>query len=511
MTATNVLAGILIALAVTFVGVGAFFVRAWSQRRQEGEYLLFGLLSVGLSVYTGGLAPIYALEGAAWAATWPRTIDVATLGALVSIALAVHFALRFGKVAVERPVMMASYAVVLFFGGVVLAGKWWERIPEAAVPVDLLGVRIYSTPSYPTPLALSGYAVIALGVVAMCAILARAVISGNREARAAFLGSGILCATVFNDASVASAKRVGVFLTPFGYGVFAFGVALTLLSRYGRLSTELELQGEDLRKRTRELRRSYRELQKAQRELVRKEQLAVVGELAAVIAHEVRNPLAIIANAVAGLRRKDLAPEDRTTLLSIIDEETGRLNRLVGDLLSYARPITPQRQLLTLRDLLERSLSLAEAHPEVRIELQEASGVPGVWGDASLLRQVFDNLVGNAVQAMGGMGSLSVTIAPHTQDDAPGAMVSIRDTGEGMDTQVRSRAKTPFFTTRPSGTGLGLAIVDRIVDAHGGTMTLESRPGEGTTVGVFLPQGQESQPPPRLGRTGDSAVPGRRA
>lgn len=210
MTATNVLAGILIALAVTFVGVGAFFVRAWSQRR-EGEYLLFGLLSVGLSVYTGGLAPIYALEGATWAATWPRTIDVATLGALVSIALAVHFALRFGKVAVERPVMMASYAVVLFFGGVVLAGKWWERIPEAAVPVDLLGVRIYSTPCGLRRRSRSATRS-SRWASWRCARSWPARSSTETRARAAFLGSGILCATVFNNASVASAKRVGVFL-----------------------------------------------------------------------------------------------------------------------------------------------------------------------------------------------------------------------------------------------------------------------------------------------------------
>ena len=81
--------------------------------------------------------------------------------------------------------------------------------------------------------------------------------------------------------------------------------------------------------------------------------------------------------------------------------------------------------------------------------------------------------------------------------------VEIRDTGEGMDTQVRSRAKTPFFTTRPSGTGLGLAIVDRIVEAHGGSLRLESRVGEGTTVTVILPRGHESQPPRRVSDPGD--------
>ena len=88
-----------------------------------------------------------------------------------------------------------------------------------------------------------------------------------------------------------------------------------------------------------------------------------------------------------------------------------------------------------------------------------------------------------------------------TEEGVDGLAVDIIDTGEGMDTQVRSRARDPFFTTRPSGTGLGLAIVDRIVDAHGGHFAIDSRAGEGTTVTVFLPHGSPSEPPPMRVRT----------
>jgi signal transduction histidine kinase len=112
---------------------------------------------------------------------------------------------------------------------------------------------------------------------------------------------------------------------------------------------------------------------------------------------------------------------------------------------------------------------------------------------------VFDNLVDNAVQAMGTGGTLTVRVRASTEEGVDGLAVDIVDTGEGMDTQVRSRARDPFFTTRPSGTGLGLAIVDRIVDAHGGQFVIQSRAGEGTTVTVFLPHGSSSEPPaPRL-------------
>jgi signal transduction histidine kinase len=123
-----------------------------------------------------------------------------------------------------------------------------------------------------------------------------------------------------------------------------------------------------------------------------------------------------------------------------------------------------------------------------------------IWGDANLLRQVFDNLVDNAMQAMGASGTLTVRLRAASQEGVDGVAVDIADTGEGMDTVVRSRARDPFFTTRPSGTGLGLAIVDRIVDAHGGIFSLDSRSGEGTTVTVFLPHGSASEPPPPRSR-----------
>jgi signal transduction histidine kinase len=96
---------------------------------------------------------------------------------------------------------------------------------------------------------------------------------------------------------------------------------------------------------------------------------------------------------------------------------------------------------------------------------------------------------------MSGEGTLTVRMRPTTLEGIDGLAVDVVDTGEGMDTMVRMRAKDPFFTTRPSGTGLGLAIVDRIVDAHGGSFLIQSRSGEGTTATVFLPFGRASEPP----------------
>src|SRR5258708_32109830 len=140
------------------------------------------------------------------------------------------------------------------------------------------------------------------------------------------------------------------------------------------------------------------------------------------------------------------------------------------------------------------------------VELAEEGATHSIWGDPGLLRQVFQNLIENAVQAMSGIGdslpkipvsapkALSISVRSSHREAVEGVQVDVQDAGEGMDAQVRLRAKDPFFTTRPSGTGLGLAIVDRIVDAHDGEVSITSQSGEGTTVSVFLPIGAPGRP-----------------
>jgi signal transduction histidine kinase len=170
-----------------------------------------------------------------------------------------------------------------------------------------------------------------------------------------------------------------------------------------------------------------------------------------------------------------------------------------------------QRSDFSLVDVLDRALSLVtKDRKSIRAELKVDGHDGRIWGDPNLLRQVFDNLVVNAVQAMGAGGTLTVCIRAALENGSYGVAVDIIDTGEGMDSQVRSRARDPFFTTRPSGTGLGLAIVDRIVDAHGGYLAIDSRTGEGTTVTVFLPErspNETASPRPRSPKS-PSEVPG---
>jgi signal transduction histidine kinase len=223
---------------------------------------------------------------------------------------------------------------------------------------------------------------------------------------------------------------------------------------------------------------------------VRTEQLAALAELSAVVAHEVRNPLAILGNAVASLRRSTLTEADRGTLLDILEEENTRLNGLVSDLLCFGRPVRVKREEICLRDVVDAALESVD-RSAVALEVEEPVRVGHLWGDATLLRRAVESLLTNAVQAMNGGGTLSIVLLEAIESGVTGVRLTVRDSGEGMDTGVRKRAKDPFFTTRPSGMGLGLAIVERIMSAHGGLVRIESKAGEGTSVHVFLPANGE--------------------
>jgi len=501
----DLLAGAAFSWCVVYVLLAIFF-GILSARRSEGNgaYRVFALACVAVGAYAFGNSQQYHLTDAVRAADW----GMRAFGVLpIAAALVLHASLLYADVSQEtrRRVLTLNYAVAV---GLVIAVSlgWLHRVsatPPAGrvLAIGSLHYKHYAWP--PSPAQPIGYALMLAPVIGSAALLVRAFLAGKREALLACVGAFVLVAAAVNDVLVMLDVQRSILLVEHGFSAFAFGLSFTLLARHERVSDELTLKGAELRRRARQLRKAYEELRAAQEELVRKEQLALVGELAAVMSHEVRNPLAIISNAVAGLRREGTSAEDRVTLLSILEEETERLNRLVGDLLRYAKPLSVERQRLDLDALLGRAMELARQHVNVRLEKEiawhpeggEEVSPPPVFGDANMLRQVFDNLVQNACQAMSGGGTLTVRARSATEDGVEGITVEVTDTGEGMDTQVRSRAGTPFFTTRPGGTGLGLAICDRIVTAHGGVLAIKSRSGEGTVVSVFLPANRTSEIP----------------
>jgi signal transduction histidine kinase len=486
----SIVAGVLFGWAFIFLGLVVFFGLVWVRRREHVEFLLFALFALGAGVHAVGSGLFFwSAFTPGWREGWDRSVGLQIGSAIAIVPLTIHFGLQVARLR-WRPMVWFAYGLTGLYLLALLLGGWWEAPPAEILRIDVAWLGpMPAIQTHPTALARSFY-LLAIGVVLLLnGLLGRGLSAGDQTLKPAFFTSIFLSLTAFHDVHMGlSTQATGLSLVPLGYMIFAFGVSLTLVARYTRASEALEVSSREIAYQAEELQRSYDALQRAQGELVKREQLAVVGELAAVIAHEVRNPLAVISNAVAGLRKSGVDSEDRETLLGIISEESLRLNRLVGDLLSYARPVSPSRQPISLCDFVERSVKTRlSTTPGVKATFELDRSCPPMLIDPGLMRQVLDNLIGNAVQAMREEGTLQIRVVPGEQDGRRGAHVEIQDDGEGMDTQIRIQATTPFFTTRPSGTGLGLAIVDRIVEAHGGAMVIESRLGAGTTVRLFLP------------------------
>lgn len=246
-----------------------------------------------------------------------------------------------------------------------------------------------------------------------------------------------------------------------------------------------------------DLKRSYDELARTQAELVRHERLAALGELAAVMAHEVRNPLGVIFNSLTTLKRLVRLEGDAEMLIHIVGEEADRLNRIVGDLLDFVRPYELTRKLVDVETLVMSAVDSAAqalAAPNVRVVTEVPDGLPAFPLDAHLVKQALVNLIVNAVQAMPKGGVVTVRASTESRGSGQWLRIDVSDQGVGLTPQVAERIFQPFFTTKATGTGLGLAVVKRIVDAHFGEVTASANDdGAGTTFTLRLPPGLEAR------------------
>ena len=216
----------------------------------------------------------------------------------------------------------------------------------------------------------------------------------------------------------------------------------------------------------------------------RSEQLAAVGELAASIAHEVRNPLAGMKGALEMFSRQVSDPSHQEVLQEILGQ-IGRLEGLVRDLLAYARPRTIAPVWLSVTDLVDRVLRLHQGDiARAGIVVRRTSGPRSdrLHADPQLMEQVFINLIQNALQAMDAGGTLSLG----TRRDGDELIVTFADTGKGIPASVLPNIYAPFYTTKHRGSGLGLAIVKKILEKQGGRIEIESEEGRGTTATVAL-------------------------
>ena len=227
------------------------------------------------------------------------------------------------------------------------------------------------------------------------------------------------------------------------------------------------------------------------------DRLAGVGELAAGLAHEIRNPLASIAGSSQMLRETPELQEDTRTLLDIIERESTRLNGLISDFLAYTGPSPRNVGPVNLADLIGEVIDGVRAGEAREKGVEVAKPDPGnlfVDGDAEQLKQVLWNLVRNAVQATSPGGQVHVDLFPQMRHAECYAVTTVSDTGKGIDPAITAKIFNPFFTTKEGGTGLGLAISHRIVQFHKGFIEVRSQPGHGSMFLVYLPERKADVP-----------------
>ena len=291
--------------------------------------------------------------------------------------------------------------------------------------------------------------------------------------------------------------------------LLAFGlIAWRLRGSFQELDQlNLELQDANVNlegvvtERTQDLSQALDDLRLQQAQLIQSEKMASLGQMVAGVAHEINTPLgyansnvSIVRELVASMEEQidGESREEFDMLLGDAQYGLEQIAELVMSLKNFSRVDRSHTELFDLNEGVETSLKICQNQIKDLVVEKQFAELPDISCAPSQLNQVFLNLINNAAQAMGGQGTLTVT----TERDGDNAVVKVRDTGCGMDADTVAHIFEPFFTTKPvgEGTGLGLSIVFRIIEDHGGQITVESQPGEGTEFRVSLPISAASQP-----------------
>lgn len=260
------------------------------------------------------------------------------------------------------------------------------------------------------------------------------------------------------------------------------------IGRLGRRFNEMVQQLEQNRRELDELHK---------REMARAEHLATLGELAAGLAHEIRNPLAGIAGVVDVMGKELPAHSPSRAVLGDVQREVFHIQAILNDLLSYARPRPPDFHPADLNTTIEQAILLSRQQvltKPIQIQFDPSPSLPKVSHDPALIQQVVLNLLLNGIQAISGSGQVRVALTR----DGEQVTIQVSDTGRGISAEALTKIFKPFFTTRSEGTGLGLSLAKGIVQSHGGTIEVSSTPGKGSQFKICLPISGAKTGQPRM-------------
>jgi PAS domain S-box-containing protein len=234
------------------------------------------------------------------------------------------------------------------------------------------------------------------------------------------------------------------------------------------------------------------ELRTLQSQIIRNEKFNALGELSSGIAHEIRNPLAIIKAIGQTMQKECINNPEVVKELAIIDEEIERANKVVKELLEFGKPPKKEFMICSVNEILEDVLTISKKYLILHsVEVKHIKNeTPLIWADKAQLKQAFINVIFNGTQAMSQGGTLTITTS---DQNGQYCKIEISDTGEGIDEENLERVFNPFFTTKEHGTGLGLSIVQRIIEEHSGIITITSKKGTGTQIQILLPYVEKVQ------------------
>lgn len=436
---------------------------------------LFAALAFGVSRSPGWQAlrwfALVALCGAAYAlASLAYTVDMSEptrelccrlmilLGTLYAIGWYAYFAadenrpLRTG----ERVMVFAGLALAALaqIPGLIIAG------PSVAHHVEWLGVTYKDLT--PTPFGMVAYAYYLASLVGLVVRGVKGFAAGRPDSGARLLSLAALFVGALNDCIAGTNLIALPYVLDAAYLVAVGSQSTMLWRRFVAQTAALQLTSS--------------RLALAQAELVKRERLAALGELSAVVAHEVRNPLGVLFNALSRLRRITGPNDEARALLEVMNEEAERLDAMVTDLLDFARPYQARRVPASLPNVVAAALEAvrgAAGEKTRAVQFEVRGELPVTEIDPQLVRQAVVNLVTNAVQVSQGRRPIKVELCPVSSEVV---RLEVTDDGPGVAPELRERIFAPFFTTRAKGSGLGLAVVQQVAEAHGGRVSV--RPAE---------------------------------
>ena len=292
---------------------------------------------------------------------------------------------------------------------------------------------------------------------------------------------GCIFALYFSNSIVRPLRRLANATTRIAKGEWETKLPINALDEVGQLTDSFNKMSNSLITKKRELEVTYRELAKQER-------MAEIGNFSMMIAHELKNPLGIIKGSVDIIAKEGVKAKVRKTMVEYIQDEVKRLNRLVEDFLSFARPNPVQKSLVDVNQVITKMVHLVPSpeakEKELSLKVDLSPVLPEVSVDEHQIYQALLNLFTNALHAIPAQRG---EITFKTEPSGNGILISVIDNGVGIPDEEKQKVCEPFFTTKQRGTGLGLAVVKKIIDNHQGTITIRDRDGGGTVFSLWFP------------------------